>query len=170
MNSPYASQQRQALDNAPPQAAEGWAMIEMARRLDDTARQPEGEARTEALRDLVRRNWQMWTILQASLIDPECGVPREIRENLLSLSNFVDKRSVDFLSEPDSAKLEVLVNINRQIGAGLMGNPSDDPEEAERLRREAAPAQPAAEDAAAAPDAAPSAAAGAGTRVTDTEI
>lgn len=133
MANPYATQHRSALDNAPPQAAEGWALIEMARRLDDARKG--NDNREEALA-LVRTNWRIWTIFQASLLDPDCAVPIEIRENLLSLSNFVDKRSVELIGDYNADKVQVLVNINRQIGAGLMGNPSDDPEEADRLRQE----------------------------------
>lgn len=113
-------------------------MIEMARRLDEAAKMDAGKERDETLRDLVRRNWRMWTILQASLVDPESTVPAEIRQNLLNLSNFIDKRSVECLSDINPDKVTVLININRQIGAGLMGNPSDDPAEADRLRKEAA--------------------------------
>lgn len=133
MSNPYATQQRAALENAPPQAAEGYALIELARRLDDAAKIPED---LEGIRNAVRLNWRVWTIFQSELVDPECQTPREIRENLLSLSNFIDKRSAELIGTPDAAKLPVLVNINRQIGAGLLGSPSDDPDEAERLRQE----------------------------------
>jgi flagellar protein FlaF len=141
MSNPYASQQRAALENAPPQATEGYALIELARRLDAAAQNPEDLA---AIRDLVRLNWRVWTIFQAELVDPECQTPQPIRENLLSLSNFIDKRSAELIAAPDAAKLPVLININRQIGAGLMGSPSDDPEEAERLRKEFAERNPGA--------------------------
>lgn len=133
MSNPYASQQRAALENAPPQATEGYALIELARRLDDAAKVPENIA---AIRDVVRLNWRLWTIFQAELVDPECQTPRAIRENLINLSNFIDKRSAELIANPEASKLTVLVNINRQIGAGLLGSPSDDVEEAERLRRE----------------------------------
>ncbi len=131
-------------------------MIEMARRLDEAIKMDAGPDREAALRDLVRRNWRMWTILQAALLDPECTVPMEIRQNLLSLSNFIDKRSVECLSDLQPEKLSVLININRQIGAGLMGNPSDDPAESERLHKEAAqreaaaPSEPRSDEASAA--------------------
>ncbi|MDF1749388.1 MAG: flagellar biosynthesis regulator FlaF [Alphaproteobacteria bacterium] len=133
MSNPYASQQRAALEKAPPQAAEGYALIEVARRMDEASRAPDDIA---AIRNVVRLNWRVWTIFQAELVDPECQTPRQIRENLISLSNFIDKRSAELIGTPDASKLSVLVNINRQIGAGLLGNPSDDPEEAERLRVE----------------------------------
>ncbi|MAO90562.1 MAG: hypothetical protein CMM78_07780 [Rhodospirillaceae bacterium] len=133
MSNPYASQQRAALEKAPPQAAEGYALVELARRMDEAARNPDDGA---AIRDVVRLNWRVWTIFQAELVDPECQTPREIRENLINLSNFIDKKSAELIGTPDASKLPVLININRQIGAGLLGSPSDDPQEAERLRKE----------------------------------
>jgi len=146
MSNPYASQQRAALENAPPQAAEGYALIELARRLDDAAKTPED---IETIREVVRLNWRVWTIFQAELVDPACQTPIAIRENLLSLSNFIDKRSAELIATPDAAKLIVLVNVNRQIGAGLLGSPSDDPEETERLRQEFAAQQQAQQPASA---------------------
>lgn len=133
MSNPYASQQRAALEKAPPQAAEGYALVEIARRMDEAARNPDDGA---AIRDVVRLNWRVWTIFQAELVDPECQTPREIRENLINLSNFIDKKSAELIGTPDASKLPVLININRQIGAGLLGSPSDDPQETERLRKE----------------------------------
>lgn len=135
MSNPYASQQRTALENAPPQAAEGYALIELARRLDEAAKAPED---IERIREAVRLNWRVWTIFQAELVHPDCQTPNPIRENLISLSNFVDKRSAEIIGVPEASQLTVLININRQIGAGLMGNPSDNPEESARLRQEAA--------------------------------
>ncbi len=122
MNNPYASQQRTQLENAPPQSAEGWALVETARRLE-TAKQSPSD--TDGIMTAVRLNWRIWTIIQASLVDPECPLPREIRENLLNLSRFIDRRSAELIANPkDTHKLDVLINIDRQIGAGLLGNPS----------------------------------------------
>lgn len=119
MTNPYASQQRTALENAPAQAAEGWALVEIARRLEDARQKPDDVAN---ILIQTRLNWRIWTIFQSELVDPDCAVPKEIRENLLSLSNFIDKRSAAVIASPSADKLKVLININRQIGAGLMGN------------------------------------------------
>lgn len=123
MTNPYASQQRSALENAPAQAAEGWALVEIARRLEDARQKPDD---INNILIQTRLNWRIWTIFQSELVDPDCQVPKEIRENLLSLSNFIDKRSADIIGNPSANKLNVLININRQIGAGLMGNQGND--------------------------------------------
>lgn len=123
MNNPYASQQRTQLENAPPQSAEGWALVETARRLETAKNNPSD---VEEIVAVIRLNWRIWTIIQASLVDPECPLPLEIRENLLNLSRFIDRRSAELIAKPtDIHKIDVLINIDRQIGAGLLGNPPE---------------------------------------------
>ncbi|MFK7866458.1 MAG: flagellar biosynthesis regulator FlaF [Alphaproteobacteria bacterium] len=130
MANPYSDQNRMALMNAPANKAEGWALVELARRLDNAKKDQDGSK----IKEIVRLNWRVWTIIQSAMLDPQTEVPINVRSNLVNLSNFIDKRSVDILGAPDPLKLDVLININRQIGAGLLGNPADDPEESERLR------------------------------------
>jgi len=114
---PYMKQHEAALESA-PQQAEAWALTMAARRLAEAKNS--GEAAT--ILAAVRLNWRLWTIFQANLAGPDCGVPAEIRGNLLNLSNFVDKRSVALLVDADPAKLDALININRQIASGLLGD------------------------------------------------
>jgi flagellar protein FlaF len=45
--------------------------------------------------------------------------PKALRENILSLCNFIFKRTVAILAEPDREKLLVLIDINREVAAGL---------------------------------------------------
>jgi flagellar biosynthesis activator protein FlaF len=68
----------------------------------------------------VRRNWRLWTLFQANLVDKDCTVPMAIRGNLLGLANFIDRHTAQLLAKPDPAQVAVLVNINRQIGEGLL--------------------------------------------------
>lgn len=144
MTNPYATQHRASLENAPAQHAEGWALIEAARRMDGARVDPED---TDTVLTSVRLNWRIWTIIQAALVDPECPLPKQIRENLINLSNFIDKRSAQMIANPKAVeKMDVLININRQIGAGLLGNAGEDAgpvEPAESPPAEATP-QPAA--------------------------
>lgn len=134
MNNPYATQQRASLNSAPAEKAEGWALVETARRLEEAKKTPEDRDNTLTA---VRLNWRIWTIIQASLVDPDSPLPREIRENLLNLSRFIDKRSAAMIAKPDDIQqLDVLININRQIGAGLLGNPGDERAESTRPNTE----------------------------------
>ncbi len=112
---------RNAYNSVPPpgnpRQTEAWALTEAARRINDAGERfgpgPEFLA-------ALRLNWRLWTIFQAELTMEYCPLPDELRTNLLALSNFVDKRTVSIISEPDPQKAEILININRQIAAGLL--------------------------------------------------
>jgi flagellar protein FlaF len=77
----------------------------------------------DAVRTTARLNWRLWTIFQAEICRPGCPMPAEIRANMLNLCNFVDKRMIDVLADPKPEKLDVLININRQIATGLLTSP-----------------------------------------------
>lgn len=102
-----------------PRATEAWALTQAALRM--LAGSTGGDI--EQLKSAVRLNWRLWTILQAELLDPECPVPAEIRTNMLSLARFVDKRTVDFFSDADAKKIDVLIAINRELAGGLYAAP-----------------------------------------------
>jgi flagellar biosynthesis activator protein FlaF len=98
-----------------PARTEAWALLEAARELH---RGKEGSL--EIRRAALRRNWRLWTIFQANLLDPDCQVPPETRANLLGLADFIDRHTAELLVHGDPAKIDVLVNINRQISEGLL--------------------------------------------------
>lgn len=98
-----------------PARSEAWALLELAREMHQAKDGP-----VEEFRGALRRNWRLWTIFQASLIEPDCQVPDHIRRNLLGLANFVDRISAELLVNRDSARIDALVNINRQISEGLL--------------------------------------------------
>lgn len=103
-----------------PRQTEAWALTEAARRIN--------EAKSKDAQELlaaVRLNWKLWTIFQAELSSPTCEVPKQIRENMLSLCGFVDKISVALIAEPDPGEVEPLISINRHIARGLLGNGGD---------------------------------------------
>lgn len=98
-----------------PARTEAWALLEAARQLHQTKEGP-----IEDFRSALRKNWRLWTIFQASLSEADCQVPLPIRRNLLGLSNFIDRQTAQLLVTRDPAKIDVLVNINRQISEGLL--------------------------------------------------
>ena len=95
--------------------SEAWALIEAARELHEAR-----EAPIDQRRAALRRNWRLWTIFQASLLDPDCTLPAAIRGNLLGLANFIDRHTAELIAHGEAAKIDVLVNINRQISEGLL--------------------------------------------------
>jgi flagellar protein FlaF len=114
MTSPAKAYQRTP-EPGNPTRSEAWALLEAARTLNQTKDGP-----IDDFRGALRANWRLWTIFQASLIEPDCTTPNEIRGNLLGLANFIDKTTVELLAERDATKIEALININRQISEGLL--------------------------------------------------
>ncbi len=92
------------------------------------ARQADESQRGEQIEHAVRHNLRVWTLFQAELLDPEHPLPPEVRQNLLNLTAFIDKRSLELIADPQPEKLDILIAINRNIAAGLRGDPSPAPE------------------------------------------
>ncbi len=103
-----------------PRESEGRALLEAAHRMSAAQK---GADNPEALRTAARLNWRLWTIFQAEISKPDSPMPAEIRTNMLNLCNFIDKRMVDILADPKPQLLDVLINVNRQIAAGLLTSP-----------------------------------------------
>jgi flagellar protein FlaF len=77
----------------------------------------------EEMLSAVRVNWRLWTIIQAELLDPQCTVPMDVRTNVLSLAQFVDKHSVQLIGKPEAGQLDILISINRELAGGLFTTP-----------------------------------------------
>jgi flagellar protein FlaF len=133
MTAGYAKQQAMALEHASPEQTLAWGLTTTARKMAEVRDKP-GVTREQIL-DAVRLNWRLWTIIQAEQSDPDCATPKSIREGLLNLSNFIDKRSVELLATPDMEKLDALISINRNIAAGLLGTDLAPEQRAERERQ-----------------------------------
>lgn len=75
-----------------------------------------------AIDDPLSHNRQVWAIFLAAATDPECTLPPEVRKNIIGLGRFVINQCMRILFEPDRAKLDLLIEINQHIAAGLRGH------------------------------------------------
>jgi flagellar biosynthesis activator protein FlaF len=114
----YASQPR-AMD---PRSTEAWALSEASRRLVLAARITDDNG--EALRTALVLNQRLWSIFQASLIDPSCEIPKDIRDNVLALSILMDRHLLQRLGDLDPTKIQPILDINRSIAEGLSMTPA----------------------------------------------
>ena len=67
-------------------------------------------------------NRQLWILLTSAVADAENPLPVEVRNNVGSLGTFVFKHTMEIESDPEAAKLDDLISINRELAAGLQGN------------------------------------------------
>ena len=72
----------------------------------------------------VRYNRRLWLIFADALSKAENKLPPEIKRNVTSLAMFVLNRSrtIETAAEPNPERVGVLININREIAAGLRAN------------------------------------------------
>ncbi len=75
------------------------------------------------LENALNYNRQIWMLFyDTALESKDDGRPNDLRSNIVNLAHFIFKRELDILSNPTKEKLDILVNINREIAAGLMTN------------------------------------------------
>lgn len=104
-----------------PAQTEAWALLEAAKRMAASivvdASDP--KANKNARKAALRLNWRLWTIFQSELTVEREEISQEIRVNMLTLCKFVDKHTVGALVNPTAEAMTVLIDINRNIAAGL---------------------------------------------------
>jgi flagellar protein FlaF len=77
----------------------------------------------KSLRDALILNQRLWTIFQTSMAEPDCPLPREIRDNVLALSIMMDRQILQRLGDLDGSKLQPILDINRCVAEGLAMKP-----------------------------------------------
>jgi flagellar protein FlaF len=75
--------------------------------------------RDERLNAALEFNQQIWSILQGEFLKADNPLPQQIRQNLLALSAYVDRRIFEIMAFPSPEKLNIVIDINRNIAAGL---------------------------------------------------
>src|SRR5471030_462530 len=77
------------------------------------------EGRKAELNDALLFNRRLWTIFLDSIMREDNPLPAEIRRNVVSLGVFVINRTIKLTGEPKPEGLNTLININRELAAGL---------------------------------------------------
>jgi flagellar protein FlaF len=101
-------------------STESWALSEASRRLVVAAKAEDGG---KSLRDALVLNQRLWTIFQTAMTEPDCPLPREIRDNVLALSIMLDRQILQRLGDLDGSKLQPILDINRCVAEGLAQKP-----------------------------------------------
>ena len=100
---------------------EARVLSQAAKKLQDCQKAWQ-DGRFEALDAALKYNQKVWSIFQAELSNPENPLPTQIKQDLLKLAGFIDRRIFETLSFPSSEKLDIIIKINQNIAAGLRGS------------------------------------------------
>lgn len=103
---------------------EAAVLSKAAQKLKECQSSWDSPNRVDRLDQAIRYNQRVWSILQAELDKQDNPLPRQIKINLLRLSTYIDQRCLDIMAYPEPQKLNVIININNNIAAGLRSRPA----------------------------------------------
>jgi len=112
----YATIQKETLSGRELEASVLTRAGLMLKQVQENWLAPERDAK---LLEAIKFNQKVWSFFQAELSDPENPLPKNLREDILNLSIFVDKRLFEVMANPDKDKLNIVVDIDFNIAAGL---------------------------------------------------
>lgn len=109
-----------AQKTAGPRDLEAQLLIRAANRLQSIV---SGQVTdSEEMREALRYNRKLWTVLSTSATAAENPLPPAIKQNIGNIALFVLPHCVELEALPDPRRMASLVNINRELAAGLMGS------------------------------------------------
>ena len=71
------------------------------------------------LDEALKFNQRVWGILQGELAQDDNPLPKELRHDLIKLSTFINRRILETMAKPVPSKLNIIIDINNNIAAGL---------------------------------------------------
>jgi flagellar biosynthesis activator protein FlaF len=77
------------------------------------------DERQGQLDEALTYNRRLWSVLATSATDKTNPLPDKVKQEFTLLATFVFKRTTELMVEPQSDKVGSLININRNIAAGL---------------------------------------------------
>jgi flagellar biosynthesis activator protein FlaF len=101
----------------PPRELEAHVLMKSAAHLQ--AISDNWDARKDEFDPALLQNRKIWTILVSAVVEETNPLPRAIKQNIANLAIFIFKRTHELMQEPDPSRVGVLININREIAAGL---------------------------------------------------
>jgi flagellar biosynthesis activator protein FlaF len=99
-------------------ALEAYVLTQAAQKLKD-CQDNWDTGNVEKLDEALRFNQIIWSIFQGELVRADNPLPGKLRQDLLNLSLFTDKRTFEIMAYPSPEKLTAIININLNIAAGL---------------------------------------------------
>jgi flagellar protein FlaF len=79
--------------------------------------------RDNRLDEALKYNQRIWSIFQSELSREDHELPKKLRLDILRLAAFIDRRIFETMAFPAPDKLNIVININNNLAAGLRGSP-----------------------------------------------
>jgi flagellar biosynthesis activator protein FlaF len=105
---------------ASPRELEASLLLDAAYRLQTVQNSWDGQ--NKGLDSALQFNRKLWTFFLATITNQDNPLPANIRQNVMNLGLFVCKHTMEILVDPKPESLGSLININRELAAGLRGH------------------------------------------------
>jgi len=102
---------------------EARVLAQAALKLKDCQDNWDDEDRNAKLDEALKYNQRIWSVFQGELARQDNPLPRQLKQDLLRLGAFIDRRIFETMAFPAPEKLTAVININQNISAGLRGSP-----------------------------------------------
>ena len=79
--------------------------------------------RDNRLDEALKYNQRIWSIFQSELSREDHELPKKLRLDILRLAAFIDRRIFETMAFPAPEKLDIVIDINNNLAAGLRGSP-----------------------------------------------
>ena len=80
--------------------------------------------RDDRLEEALKYNQRIWSIFQSELVREDHELPKKLRLDILRLAAFIDRRIFETMAFPSPEKLNIVIDINNNISAGLRSSPN----------------------------------------------
>ena len=108
-----------AKEIASPRDLEASLLLKAAARLQ--AIQDSWDDRKGELDEALKFNRKLWSVFVTEVTREDNQLPVAVRQNIANLGVFIMNHTISLMSKPQREALAVLVNINRELAAGLRG-------------------------------------------------
>ena len=116
----YTAMQKEALSGRELEASVLTRAGLMLKQVRENWAAPDRDAK---LLEAIKFNQKVWSFFQAELSDPENPLPKNLRQDILNLSLFIDKRLFEVMANPAKEKLDIVIDIDFNLAAGLRSKP-----------------------------------------------
>jgi flagellar biosynthesis activator protein FlaF len=105
-----------------PRELEATLLLQAAARLQSVQDGWDDESPVPTnLHDALLYNRKLWSVFLTEMTDANNPMPRDLRQNVANIGIFVMNQTVTVMQDPKPEQLGSLININREIAAGLLG-------------------------------------------------
>jgi flagellar protein FlaF len=108
-----------ARQTSSPRELEASLLLQAAARLQSV--QDSWDQKRAQLHEALLQNRRLWSIFLSEMTDAKNPMPKNVRQNVANIGLFVMNHTVTVMNDPRPQHLGSLININREIAAGLLG-------------------------------------------------